>query len=171
MHDLTYSSSCVACRQSKIKCSGSDPCQNCQRRAVRCTFAECSSKVMVSEKCVGCVFAPLLVFPLLTDPWALKIPPGLAKTGTGPTAVIADEERGVTDADRKSTPLTSPDRLDHEPTLAVPGGYVKQWCTWTLTQTFPRCRVWTQGEQPCHPQHGDGPRLSRFADRASPSAT
>ncbi|KAF5003856.1 hypothetical protein FDECE_9621, partial [Fusarium decemcellulare] len=41
---------CIACRQSKIKCSGDDPCQNCQRRAVQCRFTEGGTKVMVSEK-------------------------------------------------------------------------------------------------------------------------
>ncbi|KAL1874768.1 hypothetical protein VTK73DRAFT_187 [Phialemonium thermophilum] len=41
---------CIQCRQSKIKCSGSDPCQNCQRRAIRCTFDRSGNKVMVSEK-------------------------------------------------------------------------------------------------------------------------
>ncbi|QPC74626.1 hypothetical protein HYE68_005378 [Fusarium pseudograminearum] len=41
---------CVACRHSKIKCSGEDPCQNCQRRSVTCRFAEGVTKVMVSEK-------------------------------------------------------------------------------------------------------------------------
>ncbi|KAI1068495.1 hypothetical protein LB507_004286, partial [Fusarium sp. FIESC RH6] len=41
---------CVACRQSKIKCSGDDPCQNCQRRQVQCRFTEGGAKVMVSEK-------------------------------------------------------------------------------------------------------------------------
>ncbi|KAI8669806.1 hypothetical protein NCS57_00796800 [Fusarium keratoplasticum] len=41
---------CVACRQSKIKCSGDDPCQNCQRRSVQCRFTEGGTKVMVSEK-------------------------------------------------------------------------------------------------------------------------
>ncbi|QKD46620.2 fungal-specific transcription factor domain-containing protein [Fusarium oxysporum Fo47] len=41
---------CVACRQSKIKCSGDDPCQNCQRRSVQCRFTEGGAKVMVSEK-------------------------------------------------------------------------------------------------------------------------
>ncbi|KAM0417420.1 hypothetical protein ACHAPT_012569 [Fusarium lateritium] len=43
---------CVACRQSKIKCSGEDPCQNCQRRSVQCRFTEGGTKVMVSEKSV-----------------------------------------------------------------------------------------------------------------------
>ncbi|KAL6409928.1 hypothetical protein AUP68_06334 [Ilyonectria robusta] len=41
---------CSACRQSKIKCSGEDPCQNCQRRFVQCRFTEGGTKVMVSEK-------------------------------------------------------------------------------------------------------------------------
>ncbi|OTB00947.1 hypothetical protein M426DRAFT_225408 [Hypoxylon sp. CI-4A] len=41
---------CIACRQSKIKCSGEDPCQNCKRRAIRCQFTEGGNKVVVSEK-------------------------------------------------------------------------------------------------------------------------
>ncbi|KAI1088767.1 hypothetical protein F5B19DRAFT_470128 [Rostrohypoxylon terebratum] len=41
---------CIACRQSKIKCSGNEPCQNCKRRSVQCRFAESGAKVVVSEK-------------------------------------------------------------------------------------------------------------------------
>ncbi|CAK7221442.1 hypothetical protein SBRCBS47491_004527 [Sporothrix bragantina] len=41
---------CVACRQSKIKCSGEEPCQNCQRRSLRCQFIEGNIKVVVTEK-------------------------------------------------------------------------------------------------------------------------
>ncbi|RGP76573.1 hypothetical protein FLONG3_5235 [Fusarium longipes] len=41
---------CVACRQSKIKCSGNDPCQNCLRRSMQCHFNEGGAKVMVSER-------------------------------------------------------------------------------------------------------------------------
>ncbi|RAH44558.1 Zn(II)2Cys6 transcription factor [Aspergillus brunneoviolaceus CBS 621.78] len=45
---------CVACRQSKIKCSGEQPCINCQRRSVRCEFAEGVNRVVVSERFVHC---------------------------------------------------------------------------------------------------------------------
>ncbi|KAI9034871.1 Zn(II)2Cys6 transcription factor [Aspergillus affinis] len=41
---------CVACRQSKIKCSGDDPCANCQRRALNCHFVEGGNKVTVAQK-------------------------------------------------------------------------------------------------------------------------
>lgn len=34
---------CVACRQSKIKCSGEEPCANCRRRSVRCRFTDVKS--------------------------------------------------------------------------------------------------------------------------------
>ncbi|KAE8346229.1 hypothetical protein BDV24DRAFT_176278 [Aspergillus arachidicola] len=40
---------CVACRQSKIKCSGKEPCANCQRRAIKCRFVEGSNKITVTE--------------------------------------------------------------------------------------------------------------------------
>ncbi|KAL2848218.1 fungal-specific transcription factor domain-containing protein [Aspergillus pseudodeflectus] len=40
---------CIACRQSKIKCSGVQPCANCQRRAVDCQFTD-SNKVTVDER-------------------------------------------------------------------------------------------------------------------------
>ncbi|PYI07533.1 hypothetical protein BO78DRAFT_443093, partial [Aspergillus sclerotiicarbonarius CBS 121057] len=40
---------CIACRQSKIKCSGNGPCANCQRRCIRCQFSETNTKVLVSE--------------------------------------------------------------------------------------------------------------------------
>ncbi|UNI17497.1 hypothetical protein JDV02_003837 [Purpureocillium takamizusanense] len=41
---------CIACRQSKIKCSGAEPCGNCQRRLVRCRFEEGCNRVTVSER-------------------------------------------------------------------------------------------------------------------------
>ncbi|KAL4930805.1 uncharacterized protein BDV17DRAFT_297406 [Aspergillus undulatus] len=40
---------CIACRQSKIKCSGTEPCANCQRRAIECQFTD-SHKVLVDER-------------------------------------------------------------------------------------------------------------------------
>ncbi|KAL3485509.1 hypothetical protein BJX62DRAFT_242865 [Aspergillus germanicus] len=41
---------CAACRQSKIKCSGEEPCLNCRRRSLECQFTEGSSKVLVDEQ-------------------------------------------------------------------------------------------------------------------------
>ncbi|OAQ92981.1 Zn(II)2Cys6 transcription factor [Purpureocillium lilacinum] len=41
---------CLACRQSKIKCSGAEPCGNCQRRLVRCRFEEGCNRITVSER-------------------------------------------------------------------------------------------------------------------------
>ncbi|KAL4895512.1 Zn(II)2Cys6 transcription factor [Aspergillus ambiguus] len=41
---------CIACRQSKVKCSGSKPCTRCQRRSVQCEFSGATSKVVVSER-------------------------------------------------------------------------------------------------------------------------
>lgn len=43
---------CIACRQSKIKCSGVEPCANCQRRAIGCQFAD-ASKIVVDERFVA----------------------------------------------------------------------------------------------------------------------
>ncbi|KAL3493276.1 fungal-specific transcription factor domain-containing protein [Aspergillus germanicus] len=43
------SNACIACRQSKIKCSGAQPCANCQRRGVDCQFTD-SNKVTVDER-------------------------------------------------------------------------------------------------------------------------
>ncbi|KAK1718728.1 fungal-specific transcription factor domain-containing protein [Colletotrichum acutatum] len=31
---------CISCRQSKIKCSGEQPCANCQRRLMKCEYSE-----------------------------------------------------------------------------------------------------------------------------------
>ncbi|KAB8070004.1 hypothetical protein BDV29DRAFT_194421 [Aspergillus leporis] len=39
----------IACRQSKIKCSGNEPCANCQRRSLECRFVEGSTKITVTE--------------------------------------------------------------------------------------------------------------------------
>ncbi|KAL4907807.1 hypothetical protein BDW74DRAFT_189219 [Aspergillus multicolor] len=44
------SNACIACRTSKIKCTGEQPCANCQRRRIDCRFLETVSKVMVSER-------------------------------------------------------------------------------------------------------------------------
>ncbi|KAL4799571.1 hypothetical protein BDV19DRAFT_400798 [Aspergillus venezuelensis] len=44
------SNACIACRTSKIKCTGEEPCANCQRRRVDCRFLESVSKVMVPER-------------------------------------------------------------------------------------------------------------------------
>ncbi|KAE8139721.1 hypothetical protein BDV38DRAFT_241088 [Aspergillus pseudotamarii] len=49
---------CIACRQSKVKCSGDEPCANCIRRSLTCQFSEANSKVLVSERLVVCQ-APL----------------------------------------------------------------------------------------------------------------
>ncbi|KAJ5462288.1 hypothetical protein N7530_010493 [Penicillium desertorum] len=45
---------CIACRHSKIKCSGDEPCNNCQRRGIRCEFTEGVNRVVVSERSVCC---------------------------------------------------------------------------------------------------------------------
>ncbi|KAL3454224.1 hypothetical protein BJX65DRAFT_317914 [Aspergillus insuetus] len=44
------SNACIACRASKIKCTGADPCANCTRRRIGCRFLESVSKVMVPER-------------------------------------------------------------------------------------------------------------------------
>ncbi|BCS23913.1 Zn(II)2Cys6 transcription factor [Aspergillus puulaauensis] len=41
---------CTACRQSKIKCSGDEPCVNCRRRLLKCQFSEGNNKILVSER-------------------------------------------------------------------------------------------------------------------------
>ena len=43
---------CIACRHSKIKCTGDAPCANCQRRGLRCEFVEGVNRVVVSERSV-----------------------------------------------------------------------------------------------------------------------
>ncbi|RQM08400.1 hypothetical protein DH86_00002643, partial [Scytalidium sp. 3C] len=41
---------CNACRQSKVKCSGSEPCANCRRRLIRCQFTEAGNRVTRPER-------------------------------------------------------------------------------------------------------------------------
>ncbi|KAG8670219.1 hypothetical protein FPOAC1_009624 [Fusarium poae] len=41
--------SCVRCRDQKIKCSGSQPCQQCDKRGLPCRFDDESRKVVVSR--------------------------------------------------------------------------------------------------------------------------
>ncbi|RDW93691.1 Zn(II)2Cys6 transcription factor [Aspergillus mulundensis] len=41
---------CAACRHSKIKCSGDEPCLNCRRRSLDCQYTEGNSKVLVDEQ-------------------------------------------------------------------------------------------------------------------------
>lgn len=48
--------SCVACRRSKIKCTGKLTCQNCNRRGTRCYFSDSSTKILVSERLVYHIF-------------------------------------------------------------------------------------------------------------------
>ncbi|KAL2673762.1 hypothetical protein Neosp_012206 [[Neocosmospora] mangrovei] len=40
---------CVACRERKVRCSGSQPCNNCVRRESECFF-EHERKIVVSER-------------------------------------------------------------------------------------------------------------------------
>ncbi|RAL16619.1 Zn(II)2Cys6 transcription factor [Aspergillus homomorphus CBS 101889] len=40
---------CIPCRQSKIKCSGNQPCGNCQRRLVTCQFVEGGNKIVTTQ--------------------------------------------------------------------------------------------------------------------------
>ncbi|OOQ91732.1 Zn(II)2Cys6 transcription factor [Penicillium brasilianum] len=40
----------AAIAQSKIKCSGDEPCANCRRRSLTCQFAEGNNKILVSER-------------------------------------------------------------------------------------------------------------------------
>ncbi|KAJ5439990.1 uncharacterized protein N7458_010988 [Penicillium daleae] len=39
----------AAIAQSKIKCSGDEPCANCRRRSLTCQFSEGNNKILVSE--------------------------------------------------------------------------------------------------------------------------
>lgn len=58
LHDFVpniYQHRCIPCRQSKIKCSGDEPCANCKRRTVNCRFVDGASKVVVEERLV-CLF-------------------------------------------------------------------------------------------------------------------
>ncbi|OBR14946.1 Zn 2cys6 transcription factor [Colletotrichum higginsianum IMI 349063] len=40
---------CVSCRQSKIKCSGDEPCSNCRRRVVKCKYSDGNNKEISAE--------------------------------------------------------------------------------------------------------------------------
>ena len=59
--ELTTRYRCVACRQSKIKCSGEEPCTNCRRRVMKCRFVETGGKVMVAERFASRERCPLLI--------------------------------------------------------------------------------------------------------------
>ncbi|KIV82671.1 hypothetical protein PV11_04765 [Exophiala sideris] len=41
---------CRRCRQRKVKCSGEQPCINCERRKQSCVFDEASRRVVISER-------------------------------------------------------------------------------------------------------------------------
>ncbi|OHW99443.1 zn 2cys6 transcription factor [Colletotrichum incanum] len=41
---------CISCRQSKIKCSGEEPCSNCRKRVMRCKHTGGSNKATSSER-------------------------------------------------------------------------------------------------------------------------
>jgi proline utilization trans-activator len=40
---------CLACRERKVRCSGSCPCAHCVRRSAECVFEQDDRKVLVSE--------------------------------------------------------------------------------------------------------------------------
>ena len=40
---------CARCRQQKIRCTGSWPCQPCSKRELPCTFDDSSQKIVVSK--------------------------------------------------------------------------------------------------------------------------
>ncbi|PYH86155.1 hypothetical protein BO82DRAFT_388845 [Aspergillus uvarum CBS 121591] len=40
---------CIPCRQSKIKCSGIQPCGNCQRRMVNCRFVDIGHRIIIHQ--------------------------------------------------------------------------------------------------------------------------
>ncbi|RAK73129.1 Zn(II)2Cys6 transcription factor [Aspergillus fijiensis CBS 313.89] len=40
---------CIPCRQSKIKCSGNQPCGNCQRRMVNCRFVDSGHRIIIHQ--------------------------------------------------------------------------------------------------------------------------
>ncbi|RMX85600.1 hypothetical protein D0869_03702 [Hortaea werneckii] len=42
--------SCVRCRQQKIKCSGSVPCEQCKKRSLACYFDDAQQKVLVTKR-------------------------------------------------------------------------------------------------------------------------
>ncbi|KAI7220366.1 hypothetical protein KC333_g2381 [Hortaea werneckii] len=41
---------CVRCRQQKIKCSGSVPCEQCKKRSLACHFDDAQQKVLVTKR-------------------------------------------------------------------------------------------------------------------------
>ncbi|OJJ78169.1 hypothetical protein ASPBRDRAFT_257709 [Aspergillus brasiliensis CBS 101740] len=41
---------CIACRDRKVRCSGTQPCTTCVRRSTTCTFGPDDRKVTVSER-------------------------------------------------------------------------------------------------------------------------
>ncbi|KAI7121248.1 hypothetical protein KC316_g18311 [Hortaea werneckii] len=41
---------CVRCRQQKIKCSGSVPCEQCKKRSLACYFDDAQQKVLVTKR-------------------------------------------------------------------------------------------------------------------------
>lgn len=46
----TIETRCLRCRRQKIKCNGSCPCDNCQRRKAVCTFEGEDTKILVTKK-------------------------------------------------------------------------------------------------------------------------
>ncbi|KAI5456773.1 hypothetical protein BGZ63DRAFT_88911 [Mariannaea sp. PMI_226] len=46
------SNACTRCRRQKIKCSGSRPCEACQKRNLSCQFDALDQNVLVNRECV-----------------------------------------------------------------------------------------------------------------------
>nr|POF01397.1 putative transcriptional regulatory protein c3c7.04 [Quercus suber] len=47
------SNACIRCRRQKIKCSGSDPCEQCSRRDLVCNFEQAQHKILVSQSYIA----------------------------------------------------------------------------------------------------------------------
>jgi hypothetical protein len=60
--------SCERCRRQKIKCSGKEPCDACQKRQLLCNFDEQNQKILVTRESVESFECACLIkgFALLT---------------------------------------------------------------------------------------------------------
>ncbi|KAL4805368.1 hypothetical protein BDV18DRAFT_152711 [Aspergillus unguis] len=132
------SNACIACRTSKIKCTGEQPCANCVRRRVECRFLESVNKVMVPERYLR---------ELQGKAWTGRSNTSHPSLNVQPAREMRDREKRATvkrtstsafsdDGNMQSPGRVDPDSLDSQPD-EIPQGLDSGRTIWTSPFTLP----------------------------------
>ncbi|KAL4757014.1 transcription factor domain-containing protein [Aspergillus foveolatus] len=144
------SNACLACRQSKIKCSGVQPCANCQRRSVDCQFTD-THKVMVDERYLRKLFEETMGHqqspqeqqqpsPGMKRPADVAFGPAevhtrsSVSTGPGPHEELPPYEQTVQERSVWTNPFTLPSRTVNGPYKGKKGWiWLAPTSVWSMT--------------------------------------